>query len=89
MTLGLCSRIDRSLPTLFDAIDGPCSGPALRRRLNADAVDSDCASGLVGSLVINVVKLAFSLRRLRLAEELRAFRSTLRASVYILIMVMM
>jgi hypothetical protein len=37
--------------------------------LNTDAVDSDCASGLVGSLVINVVKLAFSLRRLRLAED--------------------
>ena len=31
--------------------------------MNTDAVDSDCASGLVGSLVINVVKLAFSLRR--------------------------
>ena len=68
MTLSLCSHRP-SLPTLFDAIDGLCSGPALRRRLNTDAVDSDCASGLVGSLVISVVKLPFSLRRLRLAED--------------------
>ena len=67
VTLSLCSHRP-SLPTLFDAIDGLCSGPALRRRLNTDAVDSDCASGLVGSLVINVVKLAFSLRRWRQAQ---------------------
>jgi len=36
------------------------------------AVDCDCASGLVSSLVINVVvKLAFSLRRLRPADQQR------------------
>jgi hypothetical protein len=44
------------------------TGPEARDWSSASAVDRACASGLVSSLVISlVVKLTFSLRRLRLA----------------------
>jgi hypothetical protein len=61
----------------------------LQRDSSASAVDRACASGLVSSLVISlVVKLTFSLRRLRLAGA-ACVAGDSRCIVCILIMVMM
>ena len=72
--------------SLFHAIDsGPVwwTGPEAggRESSPASSVDRECGSGLVSSLVITiVVKLTFSLRRLRVAESRPALWAVLCAS---------
>ena len=75
-------KLKDSNPDLFHAIDSRpvrWTGPEAGDWSPESAVDRDCASGLVSSLVISVVvKLTFSLRRLRPAR-LRMLRATIGA----------